>query len=93
MDWGIAYFNGETIGLFIIISLFLRGGGAFRENRWFMGEIFKGLLGAKFNKVIGGFFFHLLFLSLTSYRAWVFSVCVKLTILPSRKDSRSLIAH
>ena len=56
-----------------------------------MGEIFKGLLGAKFNKVIGGLFS--LALSLTSYRAWVFSMCVKLMILPSRKDSGSLIAH
>jgi len=55
MDWGIAYFNGETIGHFLLF-LSSSEGGAFRENRWFMGEIFKGLLGAKFNKVIGGFF-------------------------------------
>lgn len=42
MDWGIAYFNGETIGHFYYFSLFLRGGE--RSGR-------TGGLWAKFSRV------------------------------------------
>jgi len=87
MDWGITSFNGETIGHFFFFFCYFslsQGEGVFGENRWFMGEFFKGLLGAKFNKVIGGFLFHLLFHSLRIVLRCV--LCVRLAILPLQKD-------